>query len=340
VSQLADQAAGLYSQQAASARALQSATGAGALGQRQLAEQKRQLSSAVRQLGDAIGAAADRYRRDAPAMASALRAAQGTITGTDLANRLDIDAQYLDQGAGRAIASTDAAVTQSLGEVNRQLQAAAAGATPSQLAGAGRADALGQELARLRALRGQLARAADAAQSGGTRGAAGSPGRQGTQGTQGPQGAPGAVGTQAPAGTVASAEAQRTLTAQGALGAQGTVGTPGGALSPGAAGREMRAVAAGAAGLMPALAAQGADQRSLNTVARLSRQLGEASAPLSGRADDVAQLRAQVDMLDALELQLEQRASAAGSIRGDSADRGAEQYQRAVAEYFRQLSRQ
>jgi len=99
-------------------------------------------------------------------------------------------------------------------------------------------------------------------------------------------------------------------------------------------------VAAGVARLEPVLRAQGANARELATVERLARALGESPLRSGGRAPDVQQLRGEVDLLDALELQLERRADEGEAIRTAVSGRGAEQYQSAVAEYYRQLSRQ
>src|SRR6185437_3540592 len=99
-------------------------------------------------------------------------------------------------------------------------------------------------------------------------------------------------------------------------------------------------VAAGAARLLPLLRAQGANAQELASVQRLARTLGDSPPLPAGRAPDVQRLRSEVDLLDALELQLEGRAAAGQPTRTAVAGRGAEQYQGAVAEYYRQLSRQ
>ncbi|HTT05494.1 MAG TPA: hypothetical protein VMF64_09405 [Steroidobacteraceae bacterium] len=288
VAQLAQRAGQLEAQQAASAQALHSLDGADGLGQRALADQKRALSAGVRQLADAIAAEARAHRDDSPTTVAALGSAQAAIRGADLANRLDIAAQALDQGAARALGAGEAQVTQGLAEVQRRLQSAAViagqGATP---AGA-RADALADELARLRALRSQLQQSANAAQS---------------------------------AGTVPAGDATTPAAARGS-------------------GTSPADVAAGAVRLTPLLRAQGADARQLAALERTARTLGQSPPLPGGRAADVQRLRAEVDLLDALELQLEQRAAAGQPTRTAIAGRGAEQYQSAVAEYYRQLSRQ
>lgn len=286
VAQLARRAGQLRAQQAASAQALHSLEDADGLGQRALADQKRALSAGVRQLEDAISAEARAHRDDAPATAAALGSAVAAMRGSDIANRLDIAAQALDQGAGRALSPGEAQVSRGLAELQRRLQSAAEvagqGATP------GGPDPLADELARLRTLRSQLQQSANAAQSAGN-------GR-------------------ARAGTMPA-----SLAATGAMTAD---------------------VAARAMRLTPLLRAQGARAQELAAVERMARTLGQSPPLPSGRAPDVQRLRTEVDLLDALELQLEQRAAAGQAIRTAVEGRGAEQYQSAVAEYYRQLSRQ
>lgn len=285
VSRLAQRAAELHDQQAASAQALQSTDAGDALGQRALADQKRALSSGVRRLDDAISAAAQAHRRDAPATSAALTRARAPIRAGDLGNRLDIAAQALDQGAGRSVQGEEAQITQGLAELQRRLQAAALIAGADERSAAAMPDALEQELARVRALRSQLAQAADAAQAAGA-----SP-------------APAAAARQSAAAAAA--------------------------------------VAAGALRLEPQLHAQGADAAELASIQQLARTLGQTPAPPAGREPDLQRLRAEVDVLDALELALERRAAlAAEPARAAVSGRGAEQYQSAVAEYYRQLSRQ
>ncbi|HEX4051812.1 MAG TPA: hypothetical protein VHY19_13130 [Steroidobacteraceae bacterium] len=306
VSQLAERAAQLQGQQAASAQALQKVEGADGLGQRALADQKRSLSAAVRQLDDAIAAEARAHREDAPATAAALGSAQATSRQADLANRLDIAAQALDLGAARAVLPREAQITQGLAEVQRQLQAAARIAGQGSLTAGARADPLADELARLRTLRSQLQQQANAAQSEATSAAAG---------TANPL-------TAHPKHARATGPTNPTL-------ADATL-----------AGPTSAGVAAGAARLLPLLRAQGANAHELATVQRIARTLGDSPPLPAGRAPDVQRLRGEVDLLDALELQLERRAAAGQPTRTAVAGRGAEQYQRAVAEYYRQLSRQ
>lgn len=286
VAQLARRAGQLRAQQAASAQALHSLEDADGLGQRALADQKRALSAGVRQLEDAISAEARAHRDDAPATAAALGSAVAAMRGSDIANRLDIAAQALDQGAGRALSPGEAQVSRGLAELQRRLQSAA------EVAGQGAApagpDPLADELARLRTLRSQLQQSANAAQSAGN-------GR-------------------ARAGTMPA-----SLAATGAMTAD---------------------VAARAMRLTPLLRAQGARAQELAAVERMARTLGQSPPLPGGRAPDVQRLRTEVDLLDALELQLEQRAAAGQAIRTAVEGRGAEQYQSAVAEYYRQLSRQ
>jgi len=129
------------------------------------------------------------------------------------------------------------------------------------------------------------------------------------------------------------ASGPRGTSGRGGAGAAGVMG----ATDVASAGR---AVAAGAAGVVPLLRAQGADAQQLAQIQRLSRQLGEA-AIVTGRAQRLAeQLRGEIDVLDALEAQLIGRGQPQEAIRAAAQDRGAEQYREAVAEYYRQLSRQ
>jgi hypothetical protein len=99
-------------------------------------------------------------------------------------------------------------------------------------------------------------------------------------------------------------------------------------------------IAAGAVRLAPLLRAQGANAHELAAVERIARTLGQSPPLPTGRAPDVQRLRSEVDLLDALELQLERRAASGQPTRSALAGRGAEQYQSAVAEYYRQLSGQ
>ena len=300
VAQLAQRAAQLEQQQAASAQALQSVEGADGLGQRALADQKRALSADVRQLDDAIAAQARAHREDAPATAAALAGAQAAIRGANLAGRLDIAAQALDVGAARSVLPGEKQVTRGLAEVQRQLQAAARIAGQGATPPGASADPLAAELARLRTLRSQLQQQANAAQGVGT-----SPTESATK--------PSTAHAKPASPSPANANLAGTTNA---------------------------GVAAGATRLLPLLRAQGANAHELATVQRIARTLGESPPLAAGRTPDVQRLRSEVDLLDALELQLEQRAAAGQPTRTAIEGRGAEQYQGAVAEYYRQLSRQ
>jgi hypothetical protein len=137
---------------------------------------------------------------------------------------------------------------------------------------------------------------------------------------------------------------QQANAAQSAGTAAGTTAAAGEAKSSSAqvppASPTTAGVAAGVARLEPLLRAQGANAHELATVERIARTLGDSPPLQGGRAPDVQRLRSEVDLLDALELQLERRAAAGQPTRTAVAGRGAEQYQRAVAEYYRQLSQQ
>ncbi|HLK71986.1 MAG TPA: hypothetical protein VKT19_08525, partial [Steroidobacteraceae bacterium] len=120
IAQLAGSAGELHQRQVDAARSLASMAAGDNLGQRALADQKRALSADVQRLGDEIAAAERAHRSDAPATAAALARARAQIEGAALAERLDIAAQALDAGAGRAVLPGESRVTQGLAEVQQR----------------------------------------------------------------------------------------------------------------------------------------------------------------------------------------------------------------------------
>jgi hypothetical protein len=365
VAQMAERAGQLYTQQAAAQRQLQaiakadaspripgfagvpsgqpqpgrpdsqpgqSGQSSGPSEQEQLTEQKRELSAGVLRLSDRIASAAQQFHGEAPEVARSLGDASRALSDSGVISRLDIETQYINEGGAAYVAGSDAAVTAALRDLHQRLQLAAGVASHGTAGASPQRDPLTDELARLRTLRSQLQQLADAAQSStpGARAAATGTARGTAPGTAS-GGAIGSAGAGAGTGTGTGAAGGGTGGFNGAL-------LGGGGLGELASGQ--RAVAAGAAGLVPLLRAQGADERQLAQIDRLARQLGEANI-VTGRALALAQqLRGQINVLDELELQLAQRGQSQQAIRAAVDNRGAEQYQQAVAEYYRQLSRQ
>jgi hypothetical protein len=108
-----------------------------------------------------------------------------------------------------------------------------------------------------------------------------------------------------------------------------------------AAARTAGGAIAAAQAVPDALAAQLADVRTRRM--QLQRQADAAQAASGGRGRDAAvtaQLRGQITQLEQRELELERREQPGQAIRAAVSDAGAEQYQDAVAEYYRQLNRQ
>jgi hypothetical protein len=306
----------------------------------QLTDQTRQLSAGVQRLGDEAAASAEQYRRDAPATAAALNSAANAVneprpcltprfsaSGCSLVDQLDAAAQYINEGAARDIAPGEGALTDALRELRDRLQAAQAAAGQAALAANAPADPVTDELARLRALRSQLQQNANAAQLA-RNGAAPAQAAGGGRSSQGV--ARGAAGAANGAGAGGLSGGGLGGLLAGGVGGLGGLG----ALDDG-----RRTVATGAAALVPLLRAQGVDAASLDRIARLSRQLQEGLG--TGREGPLAeQLRGEITLLDQLELQLTRRGQSEQAIRAAVANRGAERYQEAVAEYYRQLSRQ
>jgi hypothetical protein len=103
-------------------------------------------------------------------------------------------------------------------------------------------------------------------------------------------------------------------------------------------------VAASAASLLPLLRARGASAQDLQSINELSRQLGAIGTLGDGARGEAmaARLQDQVALLEQLELRLARSATpgAGEPIRAAVNDPVNDAYQAAVAEYYRQLSRE
>lgn len=318
---LAARANELLAQQSSSAAALQGALRSGSARQGnldpalqdRLADIKRNLSTGVQQLSQQIDDTARDYRDADGATAQALQEANRALAQSDVRNQLDTAAQFLAQRRGAYVAPSEDSVTQSLRELHEQLQRAAsaavvARATPSAT------DPVASQLARIRALRAQAEQRADqqARASGGQSGGSSAAAAGSANGSGSPPGGGGVV-----SGGLLG----------GAPGTGDVAGTPG-------------AVASDVGGLLPLLRARGASTQDLDAISRLTRQLGALG---NGRsATMAAQLRDEESLLEQLELRLEHAASpgSESAARAAVTDPASDRYREAVAEYYRQLSRQ
>ena len=333
----------LYAHQAAVERELQSAYAGGTRGastgltpsqQDRLAQQKQELSAGVQQLQQRIGDAARQYRPDSPEAAQALQQASHGIDESELRDRLDLAGQFIAQGRAAYVAPSESASTEALRALREQLaqaQAAAGASTPVS------ADALADELGRVRALREQLQRLADASRALANGGAGQAASTSGGGGNDlGGGASPGGQGSRRDL-----AQPRAGYGAGGGLLADNTPPSPEAhALGPAS---DSRQVAASATSLLPLLRARGASAQDLQSIDELSRQLGAIGTLGAGERGEAmaAQLQEQVALLEQLELRLA-RSAAGGeqAIRAAVNDPVSDAYKAAVAEYYRQLSRE
>ena len=120
----------------------------------------------MQQLQQRIGDAVRQYRPDSPAAAQALQQASHGIDEAQLRDRLDLAGQFIAQGRAAYVAPSESASTEALRSLREQLSQAQAAAGATTRVGA---DALAEELGRVRALREQLQRLADASRALGER---------------------------------------------------------------------------------------------------------------------------------------------------------------------------
>ena len=107
---------------------------------------------------------------------------------------------------------------------------------------------------------------------------------------------------------------------------------------------DSRQVAASATSLLPLLRARGASAQDLQRISELSRQLGTIGTLGAGERGEAmaARLQEQVALLEQLELQsrAQRRPGGEQAIRAAVNDPVSDAYKAAVAEYYRQLSRE
>jgi hypothetical protein len=298
---MANRAGRLYEQQASADQQLQSALRADAARrgaaagltpseQTRLAGDKRELASQLQQLDQQLGDAARQYRADAPQAAQALTQAGHDLHEADLPNQLERAAQYIENGRAAYIAAAESGVTDGLRGLRDQLRQAAA------LAGARSAperDAVGDELARVQALREQLQRLNAQAQAGQRE-----PPQQAQRSAQG-QGQSGAQST----GAAAPGSDSSGYAAAG--------GGPRGGLGGG----ELNDVVRGLHDINGTLRNRGVSAKDISAMNELAREL--AAAGITPRGDVIGRnLSDQVSLLEQLEAQL------AASARPDSRGRG------------------
>lgn len=278
-----------------------SSAGLSAAQRQQLAGQKRQLGADIQRLEQDLSESARRLRADAPQTADSMQQAGQLLSQNAIQNQLAQAARYIESGQAAYVVARESGITGTLREVRDELRAAQG--RPDQGAQRGNQQ-LQEALARVQSLRQQLQQLANANATGQR------PGNQ--QGQQGQQ--------------------------QGAQ--QGQAGGNEGD-GYGEVNRALNNAARQLGGYGSVLRGRGVSERSIEEVRSLAQQLQ--SANLDGRGDQLnRQLAGSLTLLEQLELRLSQGVRGgerSGPVRTAVTEPVRDDYRDAVAEYFRQLSR-
>ncbi|MFT3906414.1 MAG: hypothetical protein QM718_08940 [Steroidobacteraceae bacterium] len=331
--ELAQRSSDLYEKQAAGDTELQQSVeragnsdaavtsgGLNAEQRQRLAAQKRQLAGNLESLQSDLATTTQQLRAADPNGARSLQQAQQSLGESEVGARLSVAAQYIERGRAGFIASSESVVTDELRNLRDTLRRVAA-QPGGGAANGGNDDALNQALARVQNLRQQLQQLADARQQQQAQTA-----QQSAQGSQ--QNQPGQSANAQGQGGNGQANAGQPGAGQGT--AQGGAGT-----APAGLAGQLRGVGRAVGGVAPLLAGNGATTEEQNQVRALAEQLQGAQL---GGAQLQAQLTRNLKALEQLELQL-RRSGAQPPLRSAASEPGTEEYEAAVAEYYRELSR-
>ena len=333
---LAERAAGIYNSQAASDTQLQQALrslggsqpgsdpSSGGLSfsqQRQLAADKRALALRYLQLQSDLANQTQRLKTSAPTTAATLEQAQQELRDAQVDTRIALAAQYIERGRAAYIAPSESMVTDELRNLRDTLQRVAAtgpatGVTEQQDA------RFAQTLAEVQRLRQELQQQVANAQRAAAAGASA-------------QGGAAQAGGARPA-TVSGAPTGGATSPRGGGVSEGLENAP--SVAPAALAGELRNAGRAASAVGPLLAGQGASQQEVEQLRSLAQQLQ--GARLGERGDALEQeLRRNLGLLEQLELRM-RRTAAKQPLRAGVTEPGARDDEDAVAEYYRQLSRQ
>lgn len=367
---MADRAARLYEQQAQFDRELQDRVRQQRSQNEEMSEdmahglanEKRAIAGGVQQLQTDMLTAARGLKEQAPQTAQLLDEANQDLRERDIDRRLAIAASYIERGAAPFVVASESAVTDGLRDLRENLRRAAAGTGGNA---APREDKVDEALARVRALRQELQQLANASaqarngRSGGQPGQSQSPGQAGrgqegqgqsSQGQSG-QGQGGQTGQGAANGANSGQSLGGGVAPNATNGTNGWTGI-GGNLGPSTdrtlvnarpglrsdlttAAREVRN-AVGELGNRGRLTQQEAQR-----LQDITRQLEAANFSsdaqrLSGESN------ASLALLEQLELKLahsRQGRNGDAGARANAAEPVPKEYENAVAEYYRRLSK-
>jgi hypothetical protein len=321
---MANRAGRMYARQSADDQQLQAAVRSDARGgtagaldgaeQSKLAADKRDLAEQMQRLDSDMASARQQYRDSSPGVAQQLERAAGAARDADLANRLNTAAQYLERGRGAYIAASESAVTDGMRGLRDDLTRAAGMAGGGSTAPA--RDGVGDELARVQSLRQELQRLADAQRRG---------------------------AGQSPAQGQGQAKGQSQGQAAQANASGGGGGNGGGFAPRAGLARDLRGLGSNVGALAADLHARGVDPRDVQATQDLARQVSSMGVTAGGRSDEMARRLADgVSLLEQLEAQLARadRGNGRDSVRAAVTEPVRDEYKDAVAEYYRQLSRE
>jgi hypothetical protein len=275
-------------------------------------------------------AASGNYREQAPEAARKLEQANAELRDAEIDTRLGIAASYIEQGAALYIAGSEGVVTNALRNLESTLRQAES--LISGLDQPGASD-LERALAQTRSLRRELQELPRGDREAGENGAAGAEPRPGQEN----------------AGNAGAAGGYRAGDRNGVRAGYGGWdgwARPWGVIPPDYWDRIDEAISTTAGAIdpiIPELRDRGLTEEEIAEIYRLLREL--TYAPMDDRKNDLIlqqELTRRLALLEQLEVQLQRgaRTQQAGAVRGIVAEPVPAEYQDAVAEYYRRLSRQ
>ncbi len=288
----------------------------------ELSSEKKKMSELLQRLQQNIYSSTGNYSDVVPGAVRDLEAAANTISQTELKQRLDIAAEYIEYGATPYIAGSESAVTQALDEVRSRLRRAQSLVQGSQLEDANNLD---KTLAQTRSLRRELERLANS----------------NTEGSDG----------QSETQLQASQDGQSGNQRVGQVGAglwNGNQIWRGGVIDPldwDRVGRNLDDTARAIRNLVPELRALELSADEINTIRDLTLQL-EQQFDFSGSSRNesilLSEYSAALSLLEQLEIRLDKglKNKLPDNVRSTATEPIPAEYKDIVAEYYRRLSRE
>ena len=315
----------------------------------ELADRKRAMSDDLQSLRQKMQASAKKFRDMSPAAVRELDRANTDLTNTEIDSRLNITANYIEQGGALWVATSESIITDTIKNLKNRLDHAESLALNSDRPGQSDLD---RALAQTRQLRRELQQLTsggnnqDRANSGNSQQQ-----NQANGNSQQPGQATGNSGQQGQANNANGGQATGGNIAGGRLGGNYGGGSwnswrrPYGVISPdyqARINRDINTTANAINPVVPELRQQGLTDAQIDEIYRLLREL--TNTPMNDQRNDAIlqqEMNKRLALLEQLEMRLDQAANKEqpGKLRSAASEPVPAEYKDAVAEYYRRLSK-